>query len=106
MGHVINRSLLHLRRLTINLVTYPEGHRVMRHNDPMGNGSYYKLNVVLIKPEEGGVFETDRVIFSIFNRIILFRPDLYDHSVSTIMRGKRVLLSVALHAPWGSTAQG
>lgn len=34
MNHVINRSLLDLRRLTINLVTYPEGHSVMRHNDP------------------------------------------------------------------------
>ncbi|WP_324730804.1 2OG-Fe(II) oxygenase [Pseudomonas paeninsulae] len=105
MGRVINRSLLNTRRLTVNLVTYPEGHRVMRHNDPIGSGSYYKLNFVVMKPIEGGVFETDRVIFSIFNRVTLFRPDLYDHSVSTIMRGKRVLLSIALHAPWGSAAQ-
>lgn len=105
MGRVINRSLLNTLRLTVNLVTYPEGHRVMRHNDPIGSGSYYKLNFVVMKPAEGGVFETDRVIFSIFNRVILFRPDLYDHSVSTIVRGKRVLLSIALHAPWGSAAQ-
>ncbi len=105
MGSVINRSFINTRRLTVNLVTYPEGHRVMRHNDPMGAGSYYKLNMVLIKPAKGGVFETDRVIFSLFNRIILFRPDLYDHSVSTITRGKRVLLSIALHTPWGSADQ-
>lgn len=103
MTCVINRHLFNTRRLNINLVTYPEGHRVMRHNDPMGGGSYYKLNFVLKKPVEGGVFETDRVIFSLFNRVILFRPDLYDHSVSTIKRGKRVLLSIALHAPWGES---
>ncbi len=105
MGSVINRSVLNTRRLTVNLVTYPEGHRVMRHNDPMGGGRYYKLNVVLVKPEKGGIFETERVIFSLFNRVILFRPDLYDHSVSTITRGKRVLLSIALHAPWGCADQ-
>lgn len=105
MGRVINRSLLNTGRLSVNLVTYPEGHHVRRHNDPMGGGSYYKLNFVLIKPAEGGVFETDRVIFSLFKRVILFRPDLYDHSVSTIKCGKRVLLSIALHAPWGCAAQ-
>ena len=26
MGRVINRSLLNTRRLSVNLVTYPEGH--------------------------------------------------------------------------------
>ncbi len=99
MPRVSNRSLLELQRLTINLVTYPQGHSVMRHNDPMGSGSYYKLNVVLGKPKQGGVFTADRVIFSLFDRIILFRPDLYEHSVSKIVHGKRVLLSIALHAP-------
>ncbi|MCO7231487.1 MULTISPECIES: hypothetical protein [unclassified Cobetia] len=100
MACVINRSLLDLRRLTINLVTYPEGHSVMRHNDPMGSGSYYKLNVILKQPPLGGVFETDDTIFNLFDRVILFRPDLHEHSVSRIERGKRVLLSIALHAPW------
>ncbi|MCH4813647.1 hypothetical protein [Vreelandella neptunia] len=72
----------------------------MRHNDPVSSGSYYKLNLVLKEPQQGGVFETDRVIFSLFNRMVLFRPDLYDHSVSRIERGKRILLSIALHFPW------
>ncbi|WP_368448941.1 hypothetical protein [Cobetia amphilecti] len=98
MARVINRSLLDLRRLTINLVTYPEGHSVMRHNDPMG--SYYKLNIVLKKPRRGGVFETDGSLFRLADRVVLFRPDLHEHSVSRIERGKRVLLSIALHAPW------
>lgn len=97
MARVINRSLLDVRRLTINLVTYPQGHRVMRHNDPMGSGRYYKLNIVLKKPRQGGVFEADGTLF---DRIVLFRPDLHEHSVSRIEQGKRVLLSIALHAPW------
>ncbi|MFP3978597.1 2OG-Fe(II) oxygenase [Marinobacter sp. KMM 10035] len=105
MDRITNRFLLSTRRLSVNLVTYPKGHRVRRHNDPVADGSYYKLNFVVIKPAEGGVFETDRAIFSLFNRVVLFRPDLYDHSVSTIKRGKRVLLSIALHAPWGSADQ-
>ncbi|WP_158773581.1 2OG-Fe(II) oxygenase [Cobetia sp. L2A1] len=100
MARVINRSLLDVRRLTINLVTYPQGHRVMRHNDPMGSGRYYKLNIVLKKPRQGGVFEADGTLFTLFDRIVLFRPDLHEHSVSRIEQGKRVLLSIALHAPW------
>ncbi len=102
MKSVINRSLLSTRRLTVNLVTYPEGHHVLKHHDPVGYGSYYKLNFVLKKPSEGGVFRVQRAIFSLFNRVILFRPDLYDHSVSTIVRGSRVLLSIAFIAPWAT----
>ncbi|WP_211284145.1 hypothetical protein [Oceanimonas doudoroffii] len=71
----------------------------MRHHDPMGGGRYYKLNMVLKKPEKGGRFHADKVIFSLFDRVILFRPDLYDHSVSRIEQGRRVLLSLAIHLP-------
>lgn len=38
MASVTNRTLLDFGRLTANLVTYPEGHSVYRHNDPMGGG--------------------------------------------------------------------
>ena len=99
MASVTNRTLLDLGRLTANLVTYPEGHSVYRHNDPMGGGRYYKLNLILKAPRAGGVFETEKVIFNLFDRVILFRPDLYQHSVSKIEKGKRVRLSIALHTP-------
>jgi hypothetical protein len=99
MKRIINRTLLTTRRLAINLVTYSEGHRVPRHLDMIESGRYYKLNFILVNAKRGGVFETEAVIFSLFNRIILFRPDLYDHSVSKIEKGKRVLLSFALHMP-------
>jgi hypothetical protein len=99
MKRIINRALLTTRRLAINLVTYSEGHSVPRHLDMIESGRYYKLNFILIKAKQGGIFETEGVIFCLFNRIILFRPDLYDHSVSKIEKGKRVLLSFALHMP-------
>ena len=46
------------------------------------------------------LIETDGSIFCLTDRVVFFRPDLHEHSVSRIERGKRVLLSIALHAPW------
>ncbi len=97
MTNVVNKVLLYTRRLAINLVTYREGHSVPAHIDNVETGQYYKLNVVIVKPKEGGVFQTDGLIFSVMNRIFLFRPDLYSHSVTQIQHGKRVVLSFALH---------
>ena len=56
MPKVINREIVRFKRFAINLVTYPEGHRVMRHNDPVSEGKYYKFNVVLKQPKVGGQF--------------------------------------------------
>ncbi len=97
MTSVVNKTLLSGKRLSVSLVTYPQGHKVLRHHDPMGSGRYYKLNVVLQKPQRGGQFHADKLIFSVFNRVFLFRPDLYSHSVTRIEQGQRKLLSVALH---------
>lgn len=99
MTKVINQTLFSVKRLSVNLVTYPEGHKVLRHNDPMGSRRYYKFNVVLQKPKKGGVFHADKLIFNLFNRVFLFRPDQYSHSVTRIEQGQRKLLSVALHLP-------
>lgn len=96
MTSIINRTFLYTQRFAINLVTYSEGHFVSRHLDMVSSGRLYKLNFVLVRPKQGGIFETEGVIFSLFNRIILFRPDLYEHSVTKIVSGKRVLLSFAL----------
>ncbi|WP_026294447.1 hypothetical protein [Salinimonas chungwhensis] len=97
MTKVFNTTLLRSRRLSVNIVTYHEGHRVLQHNDPMGSGRYFKFNMVLIKPTKGGNFSCEKVIFSLFDRIFFFRPDKYLHSVSKIEKGKRKLLSVAMY---------
>jgi len=99
MTGIINRTFLYTRRLAINLVTYSEGHFVSKHIDMVASGRLYKLNFMLVKPQQGGVFEAEKVIFSFFNRIILFRPDRYEHRVTEVERGKRVLLSFSLYLP-------
>lgn len=99
MARVINRALVTSKWFAINIVTYPEGHQVMRHNDPMGEGRYYKFNIVLKQPKRGGQFSADKVIFAWFDRVFLFRPDLAFHSVSRIEEGERKLLTMALYLP-------
>jgi len=51
---------------------------------------------VLVKPRRGGKFSCERSIFNLRGRLVLFRPDLYRHQVSTIEDGSRWLLSIAL----------
>ncbi|MCA1778843.1 MAG: 2OG-Fe(II) oxygenase [Xanthomonadaceae bacterium] len=95
-GKVKNRVLFQSRRLSIYLIRYSAGHEIMSHLDMVSEGRLYKLNCVLVKPSAGGEFSCDRVIFNLFGRIILFRPDLHKHRVSRIKRGSRWLLSFAL----------
>lgn len=93
---VKTRALFHSRCLNIHLVRYPEGHGVVPHVDMVSKGGLYKLNCVLTKPRSGGEFICEKHIFNLFGRLYLFRPDLYEHRVSTIERGNRWLLSFAL----------
>jgi hypothetical protein len=81
----------------VYLVRYAAGHRVIPHVDGVQSGRLYKLNCVLVKPRRGGEFRCARTIFNLFNRLVLFRPDLHEHEVSRIEAGHRSLLSVALH---------
>ncbi|SFK64232.1 hypothetical protein [Methylophaga sulfidovorans] len=97
MTKVVNRTLLYTQRFAIHLVTYKEGHAVPHHFDLVENGQYYKLNIVIVKPKEGGVFQTDGLIFSMMDRLFFFRPDLFSHHVTKIIRGKRIVLSFAFH---------
>ena len=93
---VKNRALFQSRRLSIYLVRYSAGHKIMPHVDMVSEGRLFKLNCVLVKPESGGEFICEKNIFNLFGRIILFRPDLHRHRVSRIERGNRWLLSFAL----------
>jgi len=93
---VTTRILFRSRYLNIYSVRYPEGHRVIPHVDMIAEGRLYKLNYVLAKPKRGGVFICDKNIFNLFGRVYLFRPDLHQHQVSRIEKGRRWLLSIAL----------
>jgi len=68
----------------------------MPHVDMVAAGRLYKLNCVLVKPKRGGEFSCERTIVNVFDRVVVFRPDLYQHRVSRIERGNRWLLSFAL----------
>jgi len=94
--NVKTRILLHSKRLSIYLVRYPQGHKVVPHVDMISEGRLYKLNCVLVKPKAGGEFLCEKNVFNLFGRVILFRSDLYQHRVSKIERGNRWLLSFAL----------
>ena len=93
---VKTRVLFNSRRLSIYLVRYPEGHKVVPHVDMVSEGRLYKLNLVLVKPTAGGQFLCEKNIFNLGGRLYLFRPDLYRHRVSRIEWGNRWLLSFAL----------
>ena len=97
MAKVINKAIFSSRILSINLVTYHTHHRVMAHIDPVQQGRYYKLNFVLVQPKVGGVFLCAKCIMNLCGRVYLFRPDKYEHSVTKIETGKRVLLCIALN---------
>ncbi|SFR43985.1 hypothetical protein SAMN04488073_1264 [Marinobacter gudaonensis] len=98
-SQVKTRVLLQSKRLSIYLVHYPEGHRVVPHIDMVAHGRLYKLNLVLKQPRSGGQFICERNIFNLIGRAYLFRPDLYQHQVSRIEKGNRWLLSFALTTP-------
>lgn len=95
-GKVRNRVLFQSRWLSIYLVRYSKGHRIVPHVDMVAEGRLYKLNCVLVKPGAGGEFFCEKNIFNLFGRLVLFRPDLYQHEVSMIEQGNRWLLSFAL----------
>ena len=95
-GNVKNRVLFQSKRLSVYLVHYSAGHRIMPHVDMVAAGRLYKLNCVLVKPKRGGEFSCERTIVNVFDRVVVFRPDLYQHRVSRIERGNRWLLSFAL----------
>ena len=92
-----NKTIFYSKLFSINLVTYPINHSVMNHVDNVQKGRYYKLNLILVQPKVGGVFKCQKCIINLFNRVYLFRPDKYEHSVTKIESGKRVLLSFALN---------
>jgi hypothetical protein len=75
------------------LFHYPLGAYIPKHKDPAKFGKQYRLNIELIPADKGGVFKCRNVIFSLFNRIYLFRADAEYHSVTPVAEGSRWVLS-------------
>jgi hypothetical protein len=94
---VKTKVLLYSRKLSIYLVRYSAGHRVVPHIDAVEEGKLCKVNWVLLKPQQGGKFLCEKTILNLFGRWIVFRPDLYQHEVTRIERGNRWLLTFAFN---------
>lgn len=79
-------------KMDCHLLFFPNGTYIPKHRDANLLGDHYRLNIVLSKPDGGGIFYCKKCIFQLLDRIYLFRPDLYEHSVSPV-RGERLVLS-------------
>ena len=75
---------------------YGLGSYIPKHKDPSSGRRIYRLNIELIKAEEGGQFICNNMIFSLWNRIFFFRADNSYHYVTPITKGKRILLSFGI----------
>jgi hypothetical protein len=75
------------------LLRFPEGSSVPEHNDQAPSGRHFRLNIVLVEAESGGVFRCSHALFET-RRVKLFRPDTARHSVSEIESGTRLVLSI------------
>lgn len=82
-------------KLDCYLLKYVPGSAIHPHIDPSCHGHHYRLNIVLKKPRLGGVFKcSTKPILQIGQRVILFRPDLYTHELTTVRYGTRIVLSI------------
>lgn len=80
------------RKWDLYLLQYPVGSGIPKHRDLLPDHKHYRLNIYLWNAESGGVPEHESVIIG--NRFFtLFRPDLSLHSVSTVTKGTRYVLS-------------
>ncbi len=75
------------------LIRYPEGSAIPPHTDPVQSGRHYRLNIVLKASRSGGEFICAKPIFAT-RRIKLFRPDVCEHSVTTVVGGSRYVFSL------------
>jgi len=76
------------------LLYYKEGSFIPEHTDPVKKKKHYRLNIELVKPKRGGYFIYDLPLIWKFYRIVLFRPDITIHSVTKIIKGYRLMLSI------------
>lgn len=75
------------------LLKFKTGAKIPTHKDPVKKGKHFRLNIILKKAFKGGKFICDKVIYK-NDRIIYFRPDLHEHSVTEIKDGTRYILSI------------
>lgn len=80
--------------MDIYLLKFPHGSFIPEHTDCVKAGyKHYRLNIILKKSVSGGEFLSESHIFN-FERFKFFRPDISKHSVTQVLGGNRIVLSV------------
>ena len=77
----------------VYLLRFPEGSEIAPHVDAVAEGEHHRVNVIIKSAREGGEFRCADPLYE-SRRIKYFRPDVSEHSVSKIVRGRRYVLSV------------
>lgn len=75
------------------LLRFPQGSEVPLHKDPVSQGRHFRLNLIIKNAAKGGEFQCEQCLIN-RPRIKLFRPDLHEHAVSRVEKGRRWVLSV------------
>ena len=72
---------------------FPVGSMIPSHQDPVQQGRYFRLNIIIKKSKAGGEFICEQNIINL-SRIKLFRPDLYRYEVTEVQGSPRYVLSI------------
>lgn len=88
-------TLIYSKRFLLDcyILHYCKGASIPPHKDPVRKGNMYRLNIEIWKAKKGGVFHCNS-LFSLFNRIYFFRPDLEKHYVTPVEEGSRWVFSI------------
>lgn len=79
------------------LLRYRAGVQIPTHVDPVPGKRHFRLNFAF-GSYEGGEFVCDKVLARA-GRLVLFRPDIAEHSVSPVHRGTRWVVSLGFVRP-------
>lgn len=74
------------------LLKFEEGSFIQPHIDPVSDKEHHRLNIILKKAKDGGEFVCDNIVIN--KRFIYFRPDMSEHSVKRVNKGKRYVFSI------------
>ena len=77
----------------VYLLKFEQGAEIQPHTDKVDSGRHFRLNLIVRQPEEGGDFHCEKTIYE-SRSLKIFRPDIYEHSVSRILSGTRYVLSI------------
>ena len=80
------------------LIKFPNGSYIDKHTDPVDYGSAFRLNIILMRANDGGKFDCEGGPIWSWSRFTLFRPDKQPHSVSEV-KGYRLMVSVGIVIP-------